>query len=111
VHAREGAALGEQHALPDVERDDNWAAQADEVVVLASIFGDDFRGAVCLQRATGEAERGPLTFEVAVHVQPGVCVDLVLQNGSTVRSLVRVRVLAGRRRPLAESSSSGAGAF
>jgi len=24
--------------------DDNWAAQVDEVVVLSSIFRDDFRG-------------------------------------------------------------------
>lgn len=42
MDARLCAARGLQ--LSEEVADDNWAAQSDEVVVLSSIFGDDFRG-------------------------------------------------------------------
>lgn len=42
VDTRLRAARGLQ--LSEEVADDNWAAQVDEVVVLSSIFRDDFRG-------------------------------------------------------------------
>jgi hypothetical protein len=42
VDARLCAARGLQ--LSQAVADENWTAQSDEVVVLSSIFGDDFRG-------------------------------------------------------------------